>query len=264
MPTTEQNRTEQLLRMCEISTLTPILVPRAPRLLVTWSGNDGLRSFENRGAIHSTKISGNFGPKLNWSVLSNRKSFEKTGPPFEVVLFSRSDRSEVTLNFGWMILNGSRPRCSVAVVSSVAVWSSHLPTNRMGFCFFQSKYVVIVSSSCDFPARGGLYHDFCSFQCPDRVEDLCMKQFWSVFPDGFLENFTEVWGLFETFLGQRIFSYVGELESLGQGWKHNQRFRRRTVATRMYFRASEVRCYSQYFQRRFYMRIRVMVQISSS
>ena len=54
------------------------------------------------GAIHSTKISGNFGPKLNGSVRSNRKSFEKTGPPFEVVHFSRSDRSEF-----W--LNGSRP-----------------------------------------------------------------------------------------------------------------------------------------------------------
>ena len=54
------------------------------------------------GAIHSTKVSGNFGPKLNGSVRSNRKSFEKTGPPFEVVLFSRSDRSEC-----W--LNGSRP-----------------------------------------------------------------------------------------------------------------------------------------------------------
>ena len=58
---------------------------------------------EKRGAIHSTKISGNFGPKLNGSVRSNRKSFEKTGPPFEVVLFSRSDRLEF-----W--LNGSRPR----------------------------------------------------------------------------------------------------------------------------------------------------------
>ena len=75
--------------------------------------------------------------------------------------------------------------CSVAVVSSVAVWSSHLSTNRMGFCFFQSKCVVIVSSSCDFPTRGGLQYEFCSFQCPDRVEDLCMKHFWSVFPDGF-------------------------------------------------------------------------------
>ena len=57
---------------------------------------------ESLGAIHSTKISGNFGPKLNGSVRSNRKSFEKTGPPFEVVLFSRSDRLEF-----W--LNGSRP-----------------------------------------------------------------------------------------------------------------------------------------------------------
>ena len=28
--------------------------------------------------------------------------------------------------------------CSVAVVSSVAVWSSHVSTNRMAFYFFQS------------------------------------------------------------------------------------------------------------------------------
>ena len=54
------------------------------------------------GAIHLTKIYGNFGPKLNGSVRSNRKSFEKTGPPFEVDHFSRSDWSEF-----W--LNGSRP-----------------------------------------------------------------------------------------------------------------------------------------------------------
>ena len=57
---------------------------------------------EIMGAIHSTKLSGNFGPKLNGSVRSNQKSFEKTGPPFEVVLFSQSDRLEF-----W--LNGSRP-----------------------------------------------------------------------------------------------------------------------------------------------------------
>ena len=43
-----------------------------------------------------------------------------------------------------------------------------------------------------------------------------MKQFWSVFPDGFVENFTGVRSMFETFLGQRICSYVGELESVGQ------------------------------------------------
>ena len=58
------------------------------------------------GAIHSTKISGNFGPKLNGSVRSNLKSFEKTGPPFEVFLFFRSDRSEF-----WS--NGSRPKVLV-------------------------------------------------------------------------------------------------------------------------------------------------------
>ena len=46
------------------------------------------------GAIHSTKISGNFGLKLNGSVRSNRKSFEKIGPPFEVDHFSRLDRSD--------------------------------------------------------------------------------------------------------------------------------------------------------------------------
>ena len=49
-----------------------------------------------------------------------------------------------------------------------------------------------------------------------RWEDLCMKQFWSISPDGFLENFTGVRSMFETFLGQRICSYVGELESVGQ------------------------------------------------
>ena len=62
----------------------------------------------SKGAIHSTKLTGNFGPKLNGSVWSNRKSFEKTGPPFEVVLFSRSDRLEF-----W--LNGSCPKIPLKV-----------------------------------------------------------------------------------------------------------------------------------------------------
>ena len=39
-----------------------------------------------------------FVPKLNGSVRSNRKSFEKTSPPFEVVLFP----GRTGLNFGWM------------------------------------------------------------------------------------------------------------------------------------------------------------------
>ena len=51
------------------------------------------------GAIHSTKISENFGPKLNGSVRSNRKSFEKTGPPFEVDHFSRSDRLKILVEW---------------------------------------------------------------------------------------------------------------------------------------------------------------------
>ena len=42
------------------------------------------------GAIHSTKISGNFGLKLNGSVRSNRKGFQKIIPPFEVDHFCRS------------------------------------------------------------------------------------------------------------------------------------------------------------------------------
>ena len=46
------------------------------------------------GAIHSTKINWNFGLKLNGSVRSNRKSFEKVGPAFEVDHFSRLDRSD--------------------------------------------------------------------------------------------------------------------------------------------------------------------------
>ena len=46
--------------------------------------------------------------------------------------------------------------CSVAVVSSVAVWSSHLSTNRMRSYLFQAKCVVIVFSPCDFPTRGRL------------------------------------------------------------------------------------------------------------
>ena len=84
------------------------------------------------GAIHSTKISGNFGPKLNGSVRSNRKSFEKTGPPFEVVLFSRSDRLEV-----W--LNGSRPLI-------IIILNFHHLKSRVHWCIFET----LVSLFCLF------------------------------------------------------------------------------------------------------------------
>ena len=39
-----------------------------------------------------------FRSKLNGSVRSNRKSFQISGPPFEEVLFSRSDQSQFWLN----------------------------------------------------------------------------------------------------------------------------------------------------------------------
>ena len=53
---------------------------------------------KQRAQSFQPKFPENFGPKLNGSVGSNRKSFEKTGPPFEVDHFSRSDRSEFWLN----------------------------------------------------------------------------------------------------------------------------------------------------------------------
>ena len=42
------------------------------------------------------------------------------------------------------------------VMVYVVVMSSHIITNRMQFYFFQSKCVVIVSSACHFPTRGGM------------------------------------------------------------------------------------------------------------
>ena len=74
------------------------------------------------GAIHSTKISGKFGLKLNGSVRSNRKRFQKTGPPFEVDQFSRSDRSEF-----W--LNGSRPLIVLRSTSPAIGFPSNFVTD---------------------------------------------------------------------------------------------------------------------------------------
>ena len=80
---------------------------------------DRVSSSAARGAIHSTKISGNFGSKLNGSVRSNRKSFEKTGPPFEVDQFSRSHRLEFQLN-------GSRPHSESETVLDYFIWDHTL------------------------------------------------------------------------------------------------------------------------------------------
>ena len=62
------------------------------------------------GAIHATKISRNFGLKRNGLARSNRKSFEKSGPPFEVDHFSRLDGSDHNGPFHLTILTHSQPQ----------------------------------------------------------------------------------------------------------------------------------------------------------
>ena len=106
-----------------------------------------LAARKTRGAIHSTKISRNFGPKLNGSVRSNRKSFEKTGPPFEVDHFSRSDRLEF-----W--LNGLRPRFKKA--------------RR-----YRSVHLAVVLS----PTRGFLVSGTCGFLNVVNCYGICSGQF---------------------------------------------------------------------------------------
>ena len=93
-----QNSNILWLIECFVARNTNIYFPAKNVVVASFLG------VKSMGATHSTKISGNFGPKLDGSVLSKRKSFEKTGPPFEVDHFSRSDRSDF-----WM--NGSRPMC---------------------------------------------------------------------------------------------------------------------------------------------------------
>ena len=66
------------------------------------------------------KQKSNFGPKPNGSVLSNRKSFEKTGPPEH---FSRSNWSEFWLNGS----RGASARVKKAEVNNI---------------FDQSKYCI--------------------------------------------------------------------------------------------------------------------------
>ena len=55
------------------------------------------------GAIHSTEISGKFGSKTYWIGSVQPEKFEKTGSPYEVDHFSRSEF--------W--LNGSRPMIKI-------------------------------------------------------------------------------------------------------------------------------------------------------
>ena len=85
------------------------------------------------GAIHSTKLSGNFGPKLNGSVRSNRKSFGKTGLPSEVVLFSRSDRLEFWLNVSRPLFSvNGRCRWNENLTQCYSIASSPARTSSLG------------------------------------------------------------------------------------------------------------------------------------
>ena len=78
------------------------------------------------------------------SVRSNRKSFEKTGPPFEVDQFSRSDRLEF-----W--LNGSRPL-------------NTLPQKLKNHCI--TSNLLLDHSSCFCPSSNSLFGHLCFHPCP--------------------------------------------------------------------------------------------------
>ena len=123
------------------------------------------------GAIRSTKISGNFGPKLNGSVRSNRNSFEKTGPPFEAVLFSRSDRSEILVE--WIAPNAfakyegkNKEYYGIFRSGLLRGFSEHTQVYLDFSCFrvrcggehFYDRYLLVVVSS-----------DNCSIQCAGLV-----------------------------------------------------------------------------------------------
>ena len=68
----------------------------------------------------------NFGLKLNESVRSNRKCFEKSGPPFEVDNFSRLDWSKWTVPFDHY------PRTSLFGISCVRNGGKYLSLHFYG------------------------------------------------------------------------------------------------------------------------------------
>ena len=95
------------------------------------------------GTIHSTQISRNFGPTLNGSVQSNRKSFEKTGLPFEVDHFSRLDRSEF-----W--LNGSCPLSSNVMFGPHAGLDGKIYTAAITYFSHQIPHILELNSFQSF------------------------------------------------------------------------------------------------------------------
>ena len=109
-------------------------------LLTEISGTFGIMK-STHGAIHSTKISSNFGLKLNGSVPSNRKSFEKVSPPFEVDHFSRLDWSdrkfEHSDSFSIPV-----PRCSVFSIYNMGENTCHC-----SFWIFNSGSIGVTRTS---------------------------------------------------------------------------------------------------------------------
>ena len=78
------------------------------------------------GAIHLAKIVGNFGLKLNGSVRSNRKSFEKISLPLEVNQFSRLDRSDRNGPFHLTIPNHSQSQDLAVRIFHVQNWGRYI------------------------------------------------------------------------------------------------------------------------------------------
>ena len=136
------------------------------------------------GAIHSTKISWNFGLKLNGSVRSNRKSFEKSGAPFEVDHFSRLDRSDRNGPFHFTIPTHSQSQDLAVRYLPYTKWRKILITallwivnsrcigvtrtsmysyHRSVACFSSKVYVLAADGSLKtiyFPKEFGMWEDF--------------------------------------------------------------------------------------------------------
>ena len=135
------------------------------------------------GAIHSTKISGNFGLKLNGSVRCNRKSFEKIGPPFEVDHFSRLDRSDRNGPFHLTIPTHSQSQYLTVRYFPCATWRK---TNHRSF--YGLKYIansgsigVTCTSMCSYNRSVAASQAKCMFWLLTALnDDLFPERIWNV------------------------------------------------------------------------------------
>ena len=83
--------------------------------------------------------------------------------------------------------------------------SKTIPSFSASFRFSKSLKVLKLLDKVEQAKRMQYLKIIC---IPGLPRDSGMKQFSSIFPDGFLENFTGVPSMLETFLGQRICSLV--------------------------------------------------------